>query len=363
MNDIVKNNILSLLNRIPPGAWRAKFVLVTLLIIFSALIIIPAQASLIPGFAILIYLIYKLLLRASKLYPSVINRSVRKLWRLVIGIREFYKVSEEVEFLHAMTIVVVLISLIFFLLTKNQSGYALFNSIIVILLSSAAFFDVISRISWLTKKAWAKVVGKAVIAGIGAALIFVASAVAKQHINELTHADPKYFPEFSGLLTSIYIPFLIGIALTGIGLLWAFLELLGVILILGFIAMPLSILIQYFFSKEHAKIFFNRLKSGKSKALDSTDSPEWRWAIYVMRPIAVGIAIYVVASSFGSLISYFSKNIEYAEKRVLVMMHYHQNTDCPKLNKKALVLELKDDFLSVATISENDIKFDVKNCE
>jgi hypothetical protein len=262
-----------------------------------------------------------------------------------------------------MTIVIVLISFIFFLVTKNLNGYAFFNAAIVVLLSSAAFFDVISRISWLTKKAWAKVIGKAAIAGLGAALIFVASAAAKQHIGDLTHADPKYFPEFAGLLTSIYTPLLFGIALTVIGLLWASLEFLGVVMILSFIVMPLSILIEHLFSKEYANRFFSRLKSGKKSEFNSANSsPEWKWLIYVMRPIAAAIAIYVIAASFGSSISYFSTGISYAEKKVLLMMHYRPNTECQNISNKALIADLKDNLVSEALIGEHDIILNVKKC-
>jgi len=344
-------------------AWRAKFILVTVLTMFAVLIFFPAQGGLIVLLAVLASFTFKLLQLILNLYPSVINRIIRKIWRLVIGIRQFYKVSEEVEFFHAMTIVIVLISFIFFLITKDLSGYAFFNSAIVILLSSAAFFDVISRISWLTKKAWAKVIGKAAIAGLGAALIFVASAAAKQHIGDLTHADPKYFPEFSGLLTSIYTPLLFGIALTAISLLWASIELLGVVVILSFIVMPLSMLMEHLFSKEYANRFFSRLKAGKKSALNSVDSsPEWTWVIYVMRPIAAIIAIYVIASSFGSSISYFSKGIAYSEKKVLVMMHFRKNTDCTNMSEKALIADLKENEVSEALIGKSDIIFSVKKC-
>lgn len=363
MNNIIKNNALLLLNQIPPGAWRAKFVLIMLVIVFGTLILFPAQSGLVIIFVVSTYLTFKLLRHISKLYPTVNSRIIRKTWKLVIGIRQFYKVSEEVEFFHAMTIVVVLISFIFFLATRNLAGYAHFNSAIVILLSSAAFFDVISRISWLTKKAWAKVVGKAAIAGIGAAIIFVASAAAKKHIGDLTHADPKYFPEYAGLLTSIYTPLLFGIALTGIGLLWACLEFLGVVFILTFIVMPLSILFEHPFSKEYAYRFFSRLKSGKKSTFNSTNSsPEWKWLIYVMRPIAAAIAIYVIASSFGSLISYFSEGIAHAEKRVLVMMQYRQNSECTNLNEKALIANLKDNIVSEALVGAHDVIFNVKKC-
>jgi hypothetical protein len=51
---------------------------------------------------------------------------------------------------------------------------------------------------------------------LAAALVFVASAIAKQNVSELIQADSEHFTEFVGLLTALYTPLVIGVALTGI---------------------------------------------------------------------------------------------------------------------------------------------------
>jgi len=246
---------------------------------------------------------------------------------------------------------------------RNIHAFSISNTAVLLFLGAAAIFDVTSRISWLMKKAWAKVIGKAALAGLGAAIIFIATAFAKQNVGELTQADPEYFPEFIGLLTSLYTPSLFGVALACVvGLLAAF-ELLSAILIVIFVAIPLYFLISSMLSKEHAARFFDRIRFGKSRKIDSeNNSAEWRVIIYVMRPIALAIAIYMIASPIAAIFSNFSKDIEQAEKRVLVMMHYHPNTECTNLDKKALVANLKDDGIVSIALTGSDINFSQQKC-
>lgn len=213
------------------------------------------------------------------------------------------------------------------------------------------------------KKAWAKVIGKAALAGLGAALIFIATALAKQNVGELTQANPEYFPEFISLLTSLYTPLLFCVALACVVGLLAVFELLSVILIVSFVAIPLSLLIRSILGKEYEARFFDRIRFGKRIRGDSeNNSGEWRVMIYVMRPIALAIAIYMIASPVAAIFSSFSKDIEQAEKRVLMMMHYHPNTECKNIDKDALVANLKDDGIVSVAYRGATITFTKQKC-
>lgn len=359
----MKSKALDLLNEIPPGIRRANFVLMTFLSIVLVWVYFRAVLGQIILSLLLARFIYILIKRAAKLYPKIYQRALRKTWRLVVAVRQFYRVSEETEFFHALTTIVVLITSLYFFITKDIHAFSISNTAVLLFLGAAAIFDVTSRISWLMKKAWAKVIGKAALAGLGAAIIFIATAFAKQNVGELTQAEPEYFPEFIGLLTSLYTPSLFGVALACVvGLLAAF-ELLSVILIVSFVAIPLYFLISSILSKEHAARFFDRIRFGKSRKIDSeNNSAEWRVMIYVMRPIALAIAIYMIASPIAAIFSNFSKDIEQAEKRVLVMMHYHPNTECTNLDKKALVANLKDDGIVSIALTGSDINFSQQKC-
>lgn len=362
MSQYIKSKALDLLNQIPPGARRANFVLIVLVGIFLLMRYFPEVIGPFIVILMLTRFIYILIKRAAKLYPKISQRAIRKTWRLVVATRQFYKVSEETEFFHALTTIVVLITFVYFFITKDIHAFTIFNTVILMLLGAAAIFDMSSRISWLMKKAWAKVIGKAALAGLGAALIFIASAVAKQNVGELTQADPQYFPEFIGFLTSLYTPLLFGFVVACVLLLWALLEFLGVILILGLAAI-VSLSIRPIFGQIYEARFFDRIRLGKKGRKDSEDnSSEWRGLIYVMRPIALGIATYIIASPITTISSNFSKDIEQAEKRILVMMHYHPNAECTNLDKKALVANLKDDGIVSVAYTGSAITFTKQKC-
>lgn len=312
---------------------------------------------------LLVSLVYKLAIRIVELYPFVYRQILRKLWRIVTVTRSFYKIPKEVEFFHAVAILVVIASVLWIVVTKNTNGYAIFNYVFAMLLGSAAVFDASSRISWLVKKAWARVVGKLLFAGVGAVLVFVASSIAKQNVYELTHADPQYFQEFVGLLTSVYTPLFLGLAMCGFVLLFAGLELLGMILVFA-ILMTLSLIAQSFFGKQYGVRFFYRMRTGKKVSAEQELEPfEWKGMICLMRPLALVMSICIIVYSAWGLTLYFSPEIKDWGKRMLVTMHYHSNIECVNLEPEILIAEIKEsNMVSVASLG-SQISFSTKMCK
>jgi hypothetical protein len=226
----------------------------------------------------------------------------------------------------------------------------------ILILGVAAVFDLYSRITWLMKKTWAKVFGKAVLAGLGAALIFVAATIAKRTSGELNQADPQYFAEFVGLLTSLYTPMLLGAVLIGIVVLIAFLELIS-----SSVFIALSILMShmtFWIQGPKKKAETRSLNKGESRQ----GSAKWKEAVYIMRPISLMIVVYAITSSATIVYYRFSKNIEWVEKRALVYMHYQSNNECTNLDKKTLIAKLGDNMVSVANVS-SDVIFTTQKCE
>lgn len=361
---LIRKVVANALNRIPTGTPRILFVCATL----SVLLVIVTRAPQLVGAPIalgmMVYFVYKLIQRILELFPLVRQHLVRKLWRMVRTTRQFYKIPDEVEFFHAVTIIIAVVSLIYLLATKDAKGYGILNYAIAIFLGAAALFDASWRISWLVKKTWAKAIGKLFFAGIGTALVFVAAAVAKQFVRELTHIGPQHFQEFVSLLTSIFTPLLFGFALCAAVITFAVLEFIGMALALGVAVPAISLLMQSVVGKPRSARFFYRIRTGKKAPDDYKPEPfEWKGMICFMRPMALMLAIYVVISSMSALASLVSPSAKDWGSHLLVWMHYHPNTDCGNLNRNALIADLEGSN-SVSVVSfDTGISFTNKICK
>lgn len=363
-NPSVSKIVANALTRIPAGTPRMLFVYATIIVLLVVVTRVPQLFGIPIVLGMLAYFINKLIRRIIVLFPLVWQHLVRKLWRMVIATRQFYKIPDEVEFFHAVTIIVALMSLIYLLATKDANGYGILNYSIAIFLGAAALFDASSRISWLVKKTWAKAIGKLFFAGVGTALVFVAAAIAKQFVREVTHADPQHFQEFVSLLTSIFTPLLFGFALCAAVFTFAILEFVGMSLALGLAVPVLSLIIQSIVGKPRSERFFYRIRTGKQPPDDYKPEPfEWKGMICFMRPMALVLAIYVVISSMSALTSLASPSAKDWGSHLLVWMHYHTNTDCGNLNRNALIADL-DGGNSVSVVSfGTEISFTNKVCK
>lgn len=356
--------LANVLSRIPVGRSRLLFICAILLVLLLMVMRAPQLVGIPIIFGMLAYFTYKVIQRIRNLLPLVRRRLVWKLWRMVRATRQFYKISDEVEFFHAVTIIIALISLFYLVATNDANGYGILNYVIVILLGVAAIFDASTRITWLVKNAWAKAIGKFFFAGLGAALVFIAAAISKQFVHEITNADPQFFQEFVSLLTTIITPLLFGLTLCAVVLCFAILEFIGMSLALGFAVPVLSIIIESVVGKARCAKIFYRMRTGKQPPLHSEFNYfEWKGMICFMRPMALVLATYVVISSMSALTSIVSPTARDWGKHLLILMHYHNNINCENLKRNVLIANLEDSR-SVSVVSfDGGISFSSKVCK
>lgn len=359
MEHTIVYKIKNILSVIPPKIQGS----IALALILIVLIYFQELSGFIVISIMLLSLVYSLVMRILELYPLVRKKIIRRLWRMVVATRQFYKIPKEVEFFHAIAILVVIASLIWIIATKNKSGYVIFNYILVIILCSAAVFDASARISWLLKKTWARLMGKLVFAGVVALLIFVAASFAKQNVYGLTHADPQSFSEFVGLLTSVYTPLLVGLSVCGFILLLAIVELAGLIWIY-MILMVLSMTVQPFTGKQFRSKFLYRIRTGKKVSGDEVPKySDWRSLISLMRPMALIMSICIIVYSVNGITSHYYPEIKNWGKQLLITMHYHQNYECANINRDLQVAKIKGSNMVSVANNESQISFSIKKCQ
>ncbi|WP_127913640.1 hypothetical protein [Serratia odorifera] len=322
---------------------------VAVAVMFIAIAIIsPKTAAILIYFLmglLLLKLIYATVKRIFVIFPMVRKKIITRGWRVVVNTRKFYAISPTTELFFLLSLLIVPIIFVVLFFQQNLSVAKALISLLAITLSCAAFFDIKGKISWLIKKAWARVFGKLLFAGIGSVAFFIALAGIKQSLYQMTQVEVKHFPEFVNLAATLYTPVVYGYFI-------GFLLMSMVVVEWFFIMLPMSFspVLSSFFPEKLAR-FSYRLRTGKKELPDTTPfhSRDLLFLLRIFAPLAL-------ITTFGHIANTLSTTSESRLNKTiisaLIEMHYHDNVDCQNLPWNAKLLRLDKDTVSVVQSTE-----------
>ncbi len=321
---------------------------------------LPTVIGVVVVFSTLVMFIKALLLRIWELGCQIRRPLFRRAIRIIRAMRNFFAIAPEVEFLHVSTILLVLVSFAYILATKNPSGFNMLGQILLGLICIAATVDTGRQVVQLTRITWARTIGKIILAGVGAALFYVATAISKQVAHGITASDPKYYSEFSGLFAALALPILyllLGSLVLG---LWAVVQL-----VIAFIVMVLGGVLSGITSNTLAwKLFLYRLQQGK-RPPQSYRAPtvDFRWIVLWMRPVSLILSVGLILSALVYLLNEYGKSLEVIAVKSLVALEYRRGSKCLGLPAEAEVAYLERGMISVSKKENGQFKFSTQNCE
>lgn len=308
----------------------------------------------------LVVFIKELLLRIWKLGCQIRRPLFRRAVRIVRVIRRLFAIAPEVEFLHVSTILLALISFAYILATKNHSGFNTLGQIFLGLICIAATVDTGRQVVQLTRITWARTIGKIVLAGVGAALFYVATAISKQIVHGITATDPKYYSEFSSLFATLAMPFLyllLGALVLG---LWAIAQL-----VIAVVVMTISSALSMIITNAPAwKLFLYRLQQGKRPPQNyRAPTVDFRWLVVWMRPVSLILSVVLIVSALVYLLNEYGKSLEAIAVKSLVALEYRSGSKCLGLPAQAEVAYLERGMVSVVKQEAGRFKFSTQKCE
>ena len=332
------------------------------LILFSVLVIVLLnqwKPGLI-GFAAVAAIFLGLVLRAKELAYKLKYPLLRRTWRGIFLFRKLFRVSPEVELLHIVTLLLVILSLLYLMSTKDVQGSNLLGNAAVITLLGSVVIDSGHQIFFLTRKAWARTLGKVALAALGATLYFAADAIAKNIIHSITHADPKYFPDAAGILVAGITPMLYLTIGSILAVIWAIAQLtvLGLLILLW---QPIEVLGISSHVKDRAAY---RIRTGR-KAPIGYKAPIFstNGFLFFMRPFGLLIAVVYLWNSIGAITTAYSAQITSHIQDLVVISEYHDDTLCRGLPINAKVSYLDNGLISVLEKTGAEMKFSIRPCQ
>lgn len=308
----------------------------------------------------LVVFIKALLLRIWELGCQIRRPLFRRVMRIVRVMRHFFAIAPEVEFLHVSTILLVLVSIAYILVTKNSSGFNTLGQIFLCLICIAATVDTGRQVIQLTRITWARTIGKIILAGVGAALFYLATAISKQIVHGITATDPKYYSEFSSLFATLAMPVLYLLLGTMVLGLWALAQLL-----IAFIVMALGGVLSGITSNAPAwKLFLYRLQQGKRPPRNyRAPTVDFRWVVVWMRPVSLILSVGLILSALVYLLNEYGKSLEAIAEKSLIALKYRRGSKCLGLPAQAEVAYLEKGVVSVAKQEDGRFKFSTQKCE
>lgn len=281
---------------------RALLVLACLFALPIAIKAFPIIPRLILG-AIISAMGIGLLIRARKLAVTHRSATLKRQVSAARNIRSVLKMEVEVEIFYLAGLLVGLIAFLWVAIRPAQvTSIQYIFTIAGICLSIAGIADFLQAAYKLTKFAWGRAVGKALL-GISATIAYLgAGAMSKSVVASAVGYDPKYFVESVGIFQALLTPVAyIGICATIIAP--CCICVVGINMFLGMAAMFWQQLKGMFVRRKsttepHIASFPYRLWTGR-KYIQPFNIFDW----HVTRPIVRPMAILAAACSVLMLIS------------------------------------------------------------
>lgn len=299
-------------------------------------------------------------LRTKELVCQLKSPLFRRIWRGILLFRGLLRYSPGVELLHIVTLLLIMLSVVYLMSTKDIQGTNIFNTAALLTLLGSVVIDSWRQVSFLAKKAWARTLGKVGLAVTGAILYYVADAIAKDAIHWVTHADPKYFPDATGLLISEISPILYLALVSILAIVWALVQLvaLGVLFLIGQSIGMWGASINSWNRMAYRIRTGRKAPAGYKAKIFSSDG-----FLFLMRPIGLLTAAGYFLGSIGTLTTAYSGQINRHIQDIVVVSEYREDTLCHGLSHNTKVAYLNNDLISVVETNGAERKFYIRQCK
>lgn len=319
--------------------------------------------SIIPTTIVGFLIVWSCLLHVARSFRALKLPNLRSRVRLLRKIRKAFQIGILAKFLYGLT---TLLCIIFVVATIVSNGSALVVNIIIYSLTSvfcaAVIVDSWQRLNYLYQYEWFVSIVKWGRWGIGAAAAFISLAASKQITHSLVHVDPKFFHDFSNLISvTIYPLVLLSIVAALLGF-FAVAQMAFLFLLVAFqtIAKPATEIIPNAHNARFLNIFW-RLVRGKRVKPDLIDNL-WSFIYVFSRPfgtVVVSVLIFQLISISSGLYSVASKKLL---NQALVFLEFRVGNSCKGILPNTPLAYLDRGNVLVQKISNSNVQYEVKEC-
>jgi hypothetical protein len=276
---------------------------------------------------------------------------LKKLVAVLRPIRPFIERPKAVEalyYLAALLIVVLLAEMLFYGWRERVSGVLLGGAGLA---SCIGFLvETQAQIRAVLSKIWARVVGKAMYGVLALLANYLAIALVKQFVHRVVHADPKFFPEFIGIVS-------VGVsALLFLGAIQVIVSFLGLVRLLSsYVVMGFHVLVGPFVSDTFDFIW--RLLFGKRTRFSSN-----RYYLFALVSFGGSVSLTVALAYPTILLEQNAVDISSVLTDVLVKTEFRSGASCVNLSPLVRVAYLDRGWVVVAQPVANGYAFSLAQC-
>jgi len=139
------------------------------------------------------------------LYPRACKHFKMKSWRLVVEIRRYYNLTPINRFVLYVGSLAFMVSLLSQFLFGGDSFFL--TGFAFVVMSASFAIDIYNRSVYIFKKIWSGLLGKTIITLLAALSFVITNYLARRWIYITTDLDPKFFSDFTNVVSIFFTPF------------------------------------------------------------------------------------------------------------------------------------------------------------
>ena len=292
--------------------------------------------------------------RTYVLWPAVRRRLQRKALKGIARIRKHTRPTTGVEFVASTvgTLAFFAGSLLFIADAMRFFLIIMWFGLAVMLATGA--FESVRRGIELSRRTWARAVGKALIAGGVALSVVVANSMARHLAFSFAHEDPKFFTGFVNAISLLLTPLIYAWALALLVTVWAGAELILFFFYQTFIqATSMVGDVKSFLANPSSPV--SRLKKAANAWLISGWPYVWRTASM----LALGC---VLIMEIDTVIRRPAPWEDHLARIAMVMLDFHEGHTCSSADKR-MGASLEGNKMSLALPTKTSVVFTTTTCK
>ncbi|WP_233789024.1 hypothetical protein [Dickeya zeae] len=271
-----------------------------------------------------------LAISAAILYPRACKHFKMKSWRLVVEIRRYYNLTPINRFILYVGSLAFMAS---FLSQFLFGGNSFFLTGFAFLVMSTSFaIDIYNRSVYIFKKIWSGLLGKTIIALLAAFSFVITNYLARRWIYITTDLDPKFFSEFTNVVSIFFTPISYLVLVSIFSLVIVIPEFIGIAL------MSLLTPIKENFLRNKFKRLTNlsvRMRTGKRiEKLTSSELVLLNSRVLFFRVFSSPIFVYLIFYTFSWASNITGSFWDTTARLGLVNYYYHAEGKSPISNMR-----------------------------
>jgi hypothetical protein len=287
-----------------------------------------------------------------------------QLMRFVRQIRRSFGASPAALALYAACFGTAGIAMSLLILTKSPSVFAVFASIVGVLLCIATFLDWYVRLKYILSIEIVRQSAKLVVVFLATTTAFFSTVLAKQLTHSLAQADPSSMPEFVRLVSAFVFPFALS-AVLSVALTLVMIAQYAALLVGLLVTTPVKYMVASTLPSMRARLdgILYRILNGKKPPKHRP----WGESLvdgvqHFLRPIGTG-AIAGLVIILGLAVAGLAGHIpgKYLQA-LLVKTEYRSPHLCENVPPFGQIAYLQDGYVSVATPQDEGYIFSVTKC-